>query len=113
MYRVRAFAVAVCIRGHVTLYVKRVKYATQVFNDTMNVAFLVAKHFRVVGPESEYTANFVKDMDNLFDTFNSFCLKEDKIKLRYAMSKDSLHEKILTDMKYNLQNSELELMKHV
>ncbi|XP_018405109.1 PREDICTED: uncharacterized protein LOC108781593 [Cyphomyrmex costatus] len=63
----------------------RVKYAAQVFSDTMSVALLVAKHFKVVGPESEYTANFVKDMDNLFDTLNSCRLKEDKIKLRYAM----------------------------
>lgn len=46
----------------------------------MSVALLVAKHFEIVGPGSEHTSKFIKDIDNLFDILNSNRLKQDKIK---------------------------------
>jgi hypothetical protein len=76
----------------------KVKYATQIFSDAMSVALLVMKHLGIVGPDSEATSVFVKDMDTIFDCLNSLQLKTNKIKMRYGISEHSPHEKVMSDM---------------
>jgi len=51
------------------------------------------------------TANFIKYIDNLIDTFNSICFNEPKI-MRQPLQKDSCHWDFLVEadkMLYNLK----------
>ncbi|KAF2887988.1 hypothetical protein ILUMI_18184 [Ignelater luminosus] len=82
----------------------KVKYAAQIFSDSMSVALLVLKHLGVLDNGSEQTSISVKDMDSLFDCLNSLKLDEDNIKLRYAMTEHSPHTKILEEMKQAFQD---------
>jgi hypothetical protein len=69
----------------------------------MSVALLVMKHLGIVGPDSEATSVFVKDMDTIFDCLNSLQLKTNKIKMRYDISEHSPHEKVMSDTSMYIQ----------
>ena len=73
----------------------RVKYATQVFSESVSVALLTLIAIQELPVDAKFTAQFTERMDKLFDSLNSSTLKNQDDKLRYAMTDGSEHHAFL------------------
>ncbi|XP_077494730.1 uncharacterized protein LOC144105484 isoform X1 [Amblyomma americanum] len=73
----------------------RVKYATQVFSESVSVALLTLIAIQELPVDAKFTAEFTERMDKLFDCLNSSALKKQDDKLRYAMTEGSEHHVFL------------------
>lgn len=69
----------------------RVKYATQVFSESVSVALLTLIAIQELPLDAKFTALFTERMDKIFDSLNSSTLKNQDDKLRYAMIDGSEH----------------------
>lgn len=76
----------------------KVKYAAQVFSDSMCTAISVFIALQKIDAQAMYTANFVSDINKLFDTFNSNTFGKDSHSFRYALSETSPHLSFLEEM---------------
>lgn len=69
----------------------KVKLATQVFSNSVNVALLTFVAFNRLPASAVHTACCCKDLNDLFDCFNSMQFVKDKLTLRYAIGPRSEH----------------------
>lgn len=79
----------------------KVKYAAQIFSDSMNTAMSVYMALQKLEAQALHTANFISDMNKLFDSFNSNKCGKEPHSLRYALSQSSPHLSFLDDMLNN------------
>lgn len=89
----------------------KVKFATQFFSHSVHTAMVVLQALNEIDAYSKYTAEFVEDIDKLFDCVNSSSLNKHGYKLRYAMSESSPHEKHLIEMKENFKKCKFLISK--
>lgn len=74
-----------------------VKRATQVLSATVSLALLVLISLNVLPASAKPTADFLEQMDNLFDVLNSMHVEKKGKKLRYAICEGSEHHNFLND----------------
>lgn len=90
-----------------------VSLATQIFSHSMSQAY---RAYKMIKPEEfncveeDTTAEFLLDMDTLFDSLNSLLLQptQTNTKLNYAITETSGHIKFLNEMLLYLADSEFE-----
>ncbi|KAH6919970.1 hypothetical protein HPB50_029042 [Hyalomma asiaticum] len=74
----------------------RVKYATQVFSESVTIALLTLMAIGELPVDAKPTAEFVERMDKLFESQRSVVKKCDD-KLTYALSDGSEHHTFLEE----------------
>ena len=75
----------------------RVRLATQVLSHSVATGMAVMAQWGLIPEEAKHTADFIEEMDQLFNCFNSMTIKS-SVKMRHAVSNSSGHADYLKHM---------------
>lgn len=73
----------------------KVKWASQVLSNSVYLAIEAFIAFNVLPPQATSRAEFVEEMDQLFDSLNSYCVNIPERKIRWAISSSRDHIEFL------------------